>query len=253
MLKITSKDPMIAAFGVIRQLQEVFALAAEDIEQTIGVPTCIPNCGICCQHNIPPAMTIEAINIVSHTMGNTTYNQVIDRCEDWLLQKHSFATIYKGKPHGLCSPELTQEWQAVNSSRCPLLTDDQKCLIHSSRPFVCRAYGITRDAADICPRPLGRGEGYNRRAVVPADGLRHMLRESRDHWKKENPAWIISGCVPTMIYRCAKPDKFNAMAEDNKIASAKLVGVEYETNLMWQPQMVSLRKGLSPDLVAAMR
>ena len=244
---------MIEAFTQIREIHQVFHDAERVLEEDIGRPSCISNCGICCMTNIPSAMTIEAIYAVSSLTGKGTLRKMVSLAEGWLLEKHSFATIYEGMPHGFTSPRLRDEWQAVIRSQCPFLTTDTKsCLTHACRPFACRAYGVTRDNSDLCPRPLGRGESTTKRRYIPADKLKEYIVQCRAEWVGKNKAWVIAGPFPTTLYRSAEPEKFRQYVLDNKIASAKIIGVDFESNLMWQPQVNALRTGVSPDLVAMM-
>jgi len=243
---------MIRAFLELREIYRVFEAAEEVLKEDIGVPLCLPNCGICCMCNVPPFMTIEAINAVSYLTGTGRLRGIVSIAEGWLLEKHNFATIYEGMPRGWASPRLRDEWHAVIRSQCPFLGPHKQCLIYEVRPFTCRAFGITRDNSEICPRPLGKGESLTQRRYIPAPRLREAIEAFRKRCEKKNTSWIISGSAPSAFYRCAEPEKFKKLVEDNRIASAKIIGIEYETSLMWQPQVDALRMGVSPDLVAAM-
>jgi len=89
------------------------------------------------------------------------------------------------------------------------------------------------------------------RIFIPADDLRNRIDSLRAQWKMKQPAWIISGPIPTVLFRAAEPEKFKRMVMDNTAASAKIIGVDYETSLMWQSQVNALRKGVSPDVAVA--
>lgn len=244
---------MIQAFLDLKEIHEVFGAAEAVLKDHLGVPICLPKCGLCCGQNLPAFMTIEAINAVSYLTGTGRLRKAVSIAEGWLLEKHSFATIYEGMPIGWVSPKLRDEWAAVSRSQCPFMDKHKMCLIYEVRPLPCRAYGVTRDCSELCPRPLGRGESLTQRVFIPADRLREKIAQCRKEWERKNKTWIISGSCPSLLYRCAEPEKFKTLVRDNKIASAKIVGIEYETSLMWQPQVNALRKGVSPDLVAAMR
>jgi hypothetical protein len=79
-----------------------------------------------------------------------------------------------------------------------------------------------------------------------------MVNQYWEKCKAKNSAWIIAGFCPTLLYRAAEPEKFKKMVLDNRIASAKIIGIDYEISLMWQNQVDALRAGASADLVAAM-
>ncbi|KKM60859.1 hypothetical protein LCGC14_1537480, partial [marine sediment metagenome] len=67
--------------------------------------------------------------------------------------------------------------------------------------------------------------------------------------KRRQPVWAIRSWIPTVIFRAASPKKFKEYIEENKIASAKLLGMDIDTSLMWQPQLDDLRSGKTPDQV----
>ena len=244
---------MIQAFMELRRIHEMFAAAEAMVQDHIGKPICIPRCGLCCQRNTPPWMTIEALQAVSVLTGKGKLRQMVSIAEGWLLERHRQASLYEGVPVGWAKPQLRDEWQAMMVSQCPFLDASQLCLLYEVRPLTCQSYGVTRDNADICPRPLGRGETATRRAYVDGSVIATAIRDFREHCRLKNKSWIVSGMVPTMLYRVAEPEQFKRLVMNNRIASAKLVGTEFETNLMWQPQMDALRQGVAPDLVATMR
>lgn len=196
-------------------------------------------------------MTIEAIHAVSVLTGTGRLQEINVIADGWLLEHHPFATIYEGMCTGFIAPKLREEWQAVMRSQCPFLNSNKECVIHDVRPLSCMAVGVTRDLSEICPRPLGKGESDTQRMIIPGPLLRDRIRELKVEWKAKNPAWIVSGSAPAVFYRASKPEVFKEMVLDNKIASAKIIGTEYETSIMWQPQVNALRAGLSPDLALA--
>lgn len=244
---------MLKAFMELREIQQVFEDAAEVLEEDIGTPICLPSCGLCCQHNLPMWKTIEAIHAVSVLTGTGRIKQAVGIAENWLLDKHKEATLYEGMPVGFASPKLREEWHLMAQSRCPFLMDDMSCFIHDVRPLVCRAFNVTRDGSEICPRPLGKGEDQTHRRYIPASILKQKIQEWEEKCRRKNKSWLIAGFIPTTFFRAAKERKFRDYVHDNRIASAKLIGTEMDTSLMWQPQLDALRSGISPDLVAAGR
>ena len=244
---------MIQAFLELRRIHGMFAAAESMLQDHIGKPICMPTCGLCCQHNTPPWMTIEALHAVSVLTGKGRLGQMLSLAEGWLLEKDPRASLYEGMLTGWAKPQLRDEWQALLAGQCPFLDASQLCLLYEVRPLTCQSYGVTRDNAAICPRPLGRGETVTRRAYVGGDTIAGAIRDFRQHCQAKNASWIVSGMAPTMLYRVAEPEKFKHLVMDNRIPSAKLVGTELETSLMWQPQMDALRQGIAPDLVTSMR
>lgn len=240
---------MIKAFVELSALHQVFHAAQGHLEKKLGVPICIPTCGACCQVNVPGCMVIEGANIVSHLIGQGRLAAVAQVAEDWLLARHKEAGIYRGMPVGLVPQDIKREELALTQSRCPFLAaQDLKCMIHDTRPLVCRAYGVTRDP-EGCPRPMGRGEGLTSRAVVDSTEVRRLVESFKVYCQKQ-PAWTIRGFAPAIVYRAAYPDKFRALVDDNRVASAKVIGTAMDCSLMWQQQVDAVRRGVPPDIVA---
>ena len=235
----------------LRDIRQAFSDAEEILRDYIGKPTCLSSCGRCCMTNVPNWMTLEAIHAVSVLTGAGRLEEINRIAEGWLLEHHPFATIYEGMCIGNLPPKLKEEWQAVMRSQCPFLNSKLECVIHDVRPLSCMACGVTREISEICPRPLGKGESETQRMIIPGPLLRDRIGELKVEWKSKNPAWIVSGSVPSVFYRASKPEKFKEMVLDNKIASAKIIGTEYESSIMWQPQVNALRAGVSPDLVVS--
>ena len=240
---------MLQAFIRLRALHTLFDATAGNLEKALGVPVCIPKCGLCCTDNCPTCMLIEGANMVSHLTGSGQLKKALAMAEDWLLTKHSEAKIYRGMPVGFVPMDIKAEWMALSKTRCPFLTDKLKCFIHSCRPLVCRAYGVTRDV-EGCPRPLGKNESLTSRGVIDSVEIRHLVQEFKDGCYEQYPEWTIKAFSAVALFRAAYPEKFKGYVDDNRIASAKILGSEMDFALMWQPQIDALRSGKSPDLVA---
>lgn len=246
---------MIETLIHLREIHKIFEESDSLLQQTIGKPTCISNCGKCCELNIPQAMTIEAINAVSVFTGKGKLKELISIAEGWLLETDKNLKIYEGLPEGQVSPVLRDEWSKVSRGQCPFLTEDKRCFIHEVRPLTCRAYGVMRDAADICPRPTGLGETQTQRTYInDSEGLlRRCINEFKSDCDGKNKDWTTYGSIPTLIFRCAKQLELKLLASERKIPSAKLIGLKLDTSLMWQPQVEAIRSGLPANEVARMR
>lgn len=223
---------LLGAFGGLIKIHQVFDQAQVFIEKQLGVPICLPNCGICCSDNTVTAHSIEASLILSQLIGNGQLH-FIDQCRDWLISKDHRITIYKGIPTGLISGELRQEWNEVTHNPCLFLMEDKRCAIHDVRPLPCRAFGVTKVAPMYCLRPVGKGES-NCRLCVNSPKLRDATQGLLKAFKEKNPEWIRMGFLPTMLYRAAKEKDFRELIAENKIPSAKLVGTDYSTQALWQ-------------------
>lgn len=242
---------MIKALRELHQIQSGFEAADTMLKQSIGVETCISGCGQCCMHNVPYWRTIEAINAVSVLLGTERLKKAVSIAEGWLLEHHKEAASYEGMQVGLASPRIHQEWLDLRLTQCPFLDEKRACLIHEVRPLVCMARGVTLSAVEECPRPAGRGETLTQHQIAISPRLRQRMIEYWAECKAKNQEWGIASFVPTLLYRAVEPVKFKQLVLDNQVASAKVIGVDYEVCLFWQPDLDALRAGISPDLVVA--
>lgn len=244
---------MIRAFRKLHQFYRGFDGAADCLEQTIGKSVCQSGCGKCCEANIPKCMTIEAINAISILLGEGKFTQTVSIAEGWLLERNNEAPTYEGMPSGrFITTQLRLEYEALAKQPCPFLAETKQCLIHSARPLICRSFGVTRTGGGFCPRMPGKGETLTQHMYIQAPGLQQDIRAFKEFYQVGHPEWIIFGFLPALIYRAAEENKFRNLVRDNRIASAKLIGTQLDTTLMWEPQEEALSAGMAPDLVAAM-
>ena len=246
-------DGMIKAFRKLHKFQDGFSGAASCLEQMIGRPICISNCGLCCQHNTPMCMTIEAMNAISILVGDSRYKKIISTAEGWLLERHKEAPSYNGMLSGcFVNSEIRDQIEAIRVLPCPFLAENKECVLHDARPLVCQAYGVTRAGSGFCPRPPGKGETLTQLMYIKSPELHADLHNFKEHYQKEHPEWVIFGFLPAVIYRAAKEKEFRQLIADNRIATAKLIGTHIDTTLMWQAQDEAVQSGVVSDLVAAM-
>jgi Fe-S-cluster containining protein len=243
---------MIKAFSELHRIYRGFEAADMMLQQSIGVSTCVSGCGKCCMNNVPYWRTIEAINTVSMLLGTGKLGNAVKVAEGWLLEHHKEAVTYEGRPIGMASPRIHDEWLALRITPCPFLQENKQCLIHLVRPIACRAFAVTHDGMPTCNRPPGKGETLTQHSYIIPNKLRTAVNTFWSDCESRKPEWIVGSFVPTLLYRAAEPEKFKKMILDNQIASAKIIGVNYEVSLMWQPQLDQLRAGISPDLVSEM-
>jgi Fe-S-cluster containining protein len=164
------------------------------------------------------ASIIEGINLVSVSMWDKAkIARLVQTSEEWLLEPHN-NKIYNGVPFGPQSGEIMNEWYNTARSQCPFLLPTMDCMIHKDRPLTCRAYGVFRDSAEFCPRPLGKGESESRHAVINSNQIQPLVEEFFNDCRKRQPVWAIRSYIPTVIFRAASPKKFKEYIEDNKIS-----------------------------------
>jgi Fe-S-cluster containining protein len=196
-------------------------------------------------------MTIEAMNAVSVLMGDPRYSKVIEIAKGWVLEHHQVAPTYEGMiKNKFASQKVRDEWAALSTLPCPFLTETKECMIHDARPLVCMSYGVTVQGGGACPRPHGKGETLTQLMYIQSPELYNDIQRFKKHYKETRSDWTTFGFLPTLLYRAAKEKEFKLLVESNQIATAKLVGTDIDTTLMWEPQAEALWAGYSPDLVA---
>jgi Fe-S-cluster containining protein len=229
---------MLKALKELKALYEDFETAANQLEQTIGASICMAGCGKCCEVAVPPAYRLEALFAVSVCTGNGTLKTITDLCEGWLLERHSLAPTYEGPKYGTLSPKVRDEFYSLLTSKCPFLATDKKCMIHSCRPLVCRAYGVTHvpgPTVDFCPRPLGKGETSTTYAHMDLIGVKDVFMKIAASGAKETR---VCGMLPSLIFKYVQPKKWESYIADNRIASAKLIGLpDTYVGMITQEQM----------------
>lgn len=241
---------MIQAFLDLRALHKTFNAAERLLEESIGASVCISGCGKCCQTNVPLCRIIEGINMVSAvgSLGHKSLKRAIQTAEGWLLEHHAGVALYGGlSPLAkVYSGQIIEEFNTLQHSQCPFLGVDSRCLIYEFRPLTCRAYGVFLDGMPICLRPPGRGETITQRAIIDSKSVKPLIEEFHNRCRKKEPAWITAGFAPTLLFRAARPTLFREYVTERRIASAKLMGVSLDVDLMWQPPLEDLPRRRQP-------
>lgn len=226
---------MVEALASLSQIHKAIDLERLELEAQLGVPVCVPNCGKCCETVL--AHRVEADFAISVMIGQAKFQEMVALCEGWLLERHKEAQIHEGPPFGMVRLEVATEWNSVKDIECAFLTSDKRCAIYSARPLVCRTFGVTQagPAPDWCIRPLGVGESESRRGYIDNQELKQVVKAFLDGLPDKD--WATMGWLPTIIYREACPEKYRALVADNRIASAKLIGLTEDYTLLWQEQI----------------
>lgn len=220
-----------------------------ELEQAIGNPICIENCGKCCEVNTPIAHIREVKYLISLLVLVTPglREKLVERSLDWLIYRHSGITSYgkiRGQPRKPGEKKLLiDESQVLAAKQCPFLTGDKRCMIHRARPIVCRAYGITIMADQWCPRPLHWTETDTCRMIIAEDtGLGQIIKRlSSELCRSENgtiPNYV--GFLPFLVARELAPDRLQSLIDENRIADAKLALGQPMLNLFFRSRLVTL-------------
>ena len=140
------------------------------------------------------------------------FNSIINRALDWLVFKHQ--GISSNGNRNL----LQKNVDLLSSKQCPFLDDGMRCTIYGVRPLVCRAYGISINADEWCPRPLHWTEAPNKRMTVGKNT--NMGRRLSGLLNNLHISYC--GFLPHLVARLAVPKKFKDLAASGKVADAKL-------------------------------
>ena len=244
-VKIVPGGEMIQLLGLWNKLEAIYAgfsEAARRVEAATGQPICVAGCGVCCTHNVVHAYGVEAEYLASTLLGTPDkLNPILDRCRDWLTAPGKWTYGKKLNPILWDRLNKNGELEAAFHEMCPFHDEDTKtCLVHTGRPAVCRAYGVTRVPGQECKRPIGIIETADSRAwwdgKDPSLPLETMFK---DFIKSiEEPRYAREGFLAMMLYERFRANDLAGLLDDGKVPLVKMVvGVGSGYNLLWQDQM----------------
>lgn len=134
---------------------------------------CERHCSDCC-HAVFGLFSIEAAYLKQNfdQLGKEEIKTALLRCNEAdraLKQLEKMLQSYRDDPN------MQAYAMAREKIRCPLLDDNQECILYSRRPITCRVYGIPtkiQGKARVCGRSgFKKGESY------PAFDLDEVQRE----------------------------------------------------------------------------
>lgn len=140
------KTDLTPIFDAYRQLRadsdRLFARIASQYPDCV---TCRPGCSDCC-HALFDLSLVEAMHINEAFRKNFDYgpqrSAILERAsrqdrELTRLKREMYHNEKNGTPVG----EIFDKAGGVRM-RCPLLDDDNRCLMYDERPITCRIYGV---------------------------------------------------------------------------------------------------------------
>lgn len=225
--------------GSLERIHRGYAQAAAEIEAAIGVPLCVPACGLCCEANSVLALGIESEYAASFLLGRPDLlNPVLDRCREWLTRPGQWT--YGRKFTAELYQQLQPEWHMALQSACPFMLEDKRCMVHLARPMVCRAFGVTRMAHRECSRPLGAGEDSDTRAIWKDSAALPLHRWTKElrHAVRHNPMLCREGFLAAMLFQHFRAEELAGLLDDGKVPLIKLTfGWGGTHALLWQEQL----------------
>jgi Fe-S-cluster containining protein len=156
---------------LVDEAEEAFHRVAEEHGSCIK---CDLHCSDCC-HAVFGLFLIEAAYLREHfeQMKDHAMQEALDRCEraDKEMEK-----LQKMLETFEDDPQMQQYTLARERVRCPLLDDQDECVLYHRRPITCRLYGIPtriQGKARVCGKSgFKQGEKY---PVFDLDAMYHKL------------------------------------------------------------------------------
>ena len=140
---IPDLSPIFSRYVTLRnQADAVFATVRDKYPQCV---TCKEGCSDCC-HALFDLPLVEAMYINKAFQEHFGYGKersaILERASETdrqltRLKRELFREEKAGK-----KPEDIMAEAAHIKSRCPLLGDDDRCLLYDERPITCRIYGV---------------------------------------------------------------------------------------------------------------
>lgn len=151
---------------------------------------CERHCADCC-HAVFGLFLIEAAYINQHfnELDSEEMREALMRCSD---TERAFKRLEIKLQNYEDDPQMQVLVMAKERIRCPLLDDNQDCILYNYRPITCRAYGVPtkiHGKARVCGKAkFKKGRSY---PVFDLDGayrdLYIMSKEFLKNAEKEDP------------------------------------------------------------------
>ncbi|WP_034621673.1 YkgJ family cysteine cluster protein, partial [Desulfovermiculus halophilus] len=126
---------------IVRGLDSAFEQIQAQYPQEVR---CQPGCCECC-YALFDLTLVEAMALNRHFHANLDQEkkkQVLERAERADREIHRIKhQAYKAQQKGVETEEIFRDVGAKRV-RCPLLTEDNACVLYAHRPLTCRVYGL---------------------------------------------------------------------------------------------------------------
>ena len=235
-------EGLIRRLNGLEYLHGVFDSAQAELETALGVPICVPNCGACCQHNTPMVWGYEVEYIAAYLLGQgeQATKDALDRCEDWLLERHGHPVL-PARQLAHNTAKIIEMARTFSTSQCPMLTADRRCSVHGERPMACRAFGVTTYPRG-CPRPMGQGEHGDTRAINRGMGaaVKTALTEFLERIAAEDTFAATVGYLPTLLMGKMRAERLAALVDSGRINPVKLsINLVHSPAILWEEQVAT--------------
>ena len=138
---------------------------------------CVNGCSECC-HAVFGLFFIEAAFVQEQFSAIDPLEQekAILRCDKTEEDLARLEKKLEGFKH---DPQMAAYTMAKERVRCPLLNENEKCVLYHHRPITCRVYGVPcliHGKVHVCAKSgFKKGESYPAFSMDEAHNLLHML------------------------------------------------------------------------------
>jgi Fe-S-cluster containining protein len=132
---------------LVSQLDQVFNQMKEQYSECV---TCHVGCSDCC-YALFDLTLIEAMYIHDKffdLVDNQHQKQILEKAEQvdrriHVIKKNAFKAVQNGRDQNEIMMDISRE-----KIGCPLLNDDNQCILYDHRPITCRVYGLPTAIGD---------------------------------------------------------------------------------------------------------
>lgn len=156
--------------SLVVQADQAFQRMAGDFPDCIK---CERRCSDCC-HAVFGLFLIEAVFLKRDfdQLGESEKKAALKRCEDADRELKKLEGTLREFEN---DPQMSAYAMAKAKIRCPLLSDDDECILYPYRPITCRVYGVPTLIRGM-PRVCGKA-AFKKEESYPAFSLDEVYRE----------------------------------------------------------------------------
>lgn len=146
----------------------------QEMQQTHGdCVKCVPRCSDCC-HAVFGLFLVEAVYLKRHfdELSADKIKGALLRCNDTERSLKKLETKLKAYE---TDPKMGARILATERIRCPLLDDNEACILYPHRPITCRVYGTPTNIhgkLHVCGK-----SGFEKGQSYPAFDLDSVYRD----------------------------------------------------------------------------
>jgi len=154
----------------VQKAEQAFQRISEEFPECV---LCEPHCADCC-HAVFGLFLIEAVFLKQDfdKLGEKEKVAAINRADE---AKRELDVLERTLKTFEDDPQMQAYSMAKAKIRCPLLADNNECILYPYRPMTCRVYGIPTMIQGV-PRVCGKA-GFKKEQSYPTFNLDGVHRE----------------------------------------------------------------------------